>query len=348
MRKLCYVLLLAVVFSACNNSQEFKKGKKGIEYKIFPGSNQEKIKVGDFMQLHVGQYYSTAKKDSLLSDTRTGNGPYVEMLDSTSTPPEYFEVLKQLKTNDSLVLRILTDSAFAKSQGPMPTWMKKGNYLMTTVKVIGVFTTRTAADSARMAQMKINHVRDSIKSIETLAKDDKTLQQYFAKNNIKPVKAELGTYVEILQPGSGPNIDTNVVVPVYYTGRTMDGKIFDSNTDSTKGKVEPLQVNMTHERGLGISVIKGWTDGLKLLNKGAKAKFYIPSSLAYGPRESPEIPANSILVFDIEVADIISRQAAKTIADEKMKKNMERRKAMMDSITKARREDSIKAAGGKK
>lgn len=112
MRKISYVMVLAVVaFSACQD-QTFKKGKQGIEYKIITDGKGDKMKVGDFMQIHVGQYYATGKTDSSLSDTRTGSGPLIEIMDSATTPAAYYEILKELRNHDSLVLRILTDSAF--------------------------------------------------------------------------------------------------------------------------------------------------------------------------------------------------------------------------------------------
>ncbi len=334
MRKISYVVLSAVLlFSACKN-ESFKKGKDGLEYKLISIGNASKIKNGEFMQIHVGQYYATGKTDSLLSDTRTSNGPLIEKMDSTSIPASYYEILSQLKKDDSLVMRILTDSAFAKSPESMPPFLKKGHFLITTIKVLNVFANDAEADSARRAEMRAAQKRDSIKSIETLAKEDKTLQDYFTKNNIKAVKAPGGTYVEIITPGTGNNIDTTVVVTTNYTGKTMDGKMFDSNTDPSKGHVEPFNVNMTSDRALGTTVIKGWTDGLTLLNKGAKAKFYIPSALAYGPRESPEIPANSILIFDIEVLDVLTKEQAKIVVKEQLEKNKLRQKAYMDSISK--------------
>jgi len=146
-----------------------------------------------------------------------------------------------------------------------------------------------------------------------LADDDKKLQDYFKMYDIKVSKTPLGAYVEMIQPGTGPIIDTSVVVKVDYTGRTLDGKMFDSNTYPSKGHVEPFYVNMTNDMSLlGSQVIEGWTDCLKMLNKGAKARFYIPSSLGYGKQKIGEdIPANSILVFEIEVLDILNRTQAK-------------------------------------
>jgi FKBP-type peptidyl-prolyl cis-trans isomerase len=90
------------------------------------------------------------------------------------------------------------------------------------------------------------------------------------------------------------------ILSVNYTGKLLNGQVFDSNTDPSFKHPEPF--NLTVGRG---QVIKGWDEGLQLLNKGTKATFYIPSSLAYGSQDrSPQIPANSILVFDVELMDI--------------------------------------------
>lgn len=337
MQKMSFALLMvSLAVISCKQGGTFKKGKDGLEYKIISNGKGPTIKQGDFMQIHVGQYYATGKKDSLLSDSRTSTGPLMEKMDSSTVPKSYLEILSQLRDKDSLVIRILTDSAFGKTPQGIPPGFKKGHYLTTTVKVLNIFNNQASADSARMAEMKITQARDSIKNLEQLQKDDKVLQDYFAKNNIKAVKAPRGTYVEIIQPGTGDNIDTSVVVSTNYTGRTMDGHMFDSNTDPSKEHVEPFNVNMTTDRSLGGSVILGWTDGLKLLNKGAKAKFYIPSSLAYGPREMQEIPANSILIFDIEVLDVYTKERARVIAKELMEKQRAKQKAMIDSLQKAK------------
>ncbi len=343
MRKISYVCLLAViVLSACK--QSFKKGEMGLEYKIISSGNGEKLNMGDFMQIHLGQYYNNGKTDSLMNDSRTTTGPVIETVDTTTMPPAYFKILTQLKKGDSLVIRVLTDSAFAKYPGSMPPFFKKGNYLITTVKLLNVFKTREQADSARTAEAALMMQRDSINNIAIMAKDDKTLTEYFAKNNIKTVKGALGTYVEIIQPGTGPNIDTSVVVKTNYTGKTMDGKMFDSNTDPSKGHVEPFSVNMTNDMSLGQGVIRGWTDGMKLLNKGAKAKFYIPSPLAYGKQQMGEdIKPNSILVFDIEILDVLNKDQARTEANERVRIMKEKQKRYRDSIAKAQPDTSAKA-----
>lgn len=334
MRKISLFTLAVILLAACQ--QNFKKGDKGLEYKIISNGKGPKIKVGQFMQLQIAQYINNGKTDSLLNDSRANGTSIIEPFDSTSVPPEYFKILSQVKKNDSLVIRLIVDSMFAQNPASMPPFIKKGYHFITTVKVVNIFNTREQADSCSVAEMKIKQVKDSIESIKILADDDKKLQDLFKKKNIKAVKTPLGAYVEIIQPGTGAVIDTSVVVKVNYTGRTLDGKMFDSNTDSSKGHVEPFNVNLTNDMSLGSSVIKGWTDGLKSLNKGAIAKFYIPSPLAYGKQKvGDDIPASSILVFDIEVLDILNKTQAKSEIEAKKAERKMRQKLYMDSIKKA-------------
>ncbi len=336
MRKVSLVLALAIfALSACKES--FKKGDEGIEYKIISSGNGEKVAYGQFMQMEIAQLYNDGKKDSLISDTRTSpQGPAFEVLDSANMPPAYFKILGQLKKGDSLVIRIMVDSAFKNAPQGIPAFFKKGNYLFTTAKVLNIFKTREQADSARNIAMAAAQEKQKVLDAAQITKDDKTLTEYFAKNNIQALKASKGTYVQIITPGTGANIDTSVVAKVNYTGKTMEGKTFDSNTDPAFNHVQPFLVNMTSDQSLGQGVIAGWTDGMTLLNKGAKAKFYIPSALAYGSQGAgQDIKPNSILVFDIEVVDVLNRTQALAAADQERKMMEAMQKKYMDSMQKA-------------
>jgi FKBP-type peptidyl-prolyl cis-trans isomerase FkpA len=336
MRKISFIAVIAVLgLSACKES--FKKGEKGLEYKIIGSGSGDKIKAGEFMHMEVAQIYNDGKKDSLLSDSRTNPGGSVfQEMDTTSIPPEFAKILGQLRKGDSLVIRILTDSAFQQSPTGVPAPFQKGRYLMTTVKLVDIFKTKEQTDAARKISMEKAGARMKELEAAQIIKDDKTLTEYFAKNNIKVVKAPLGTYVQVLQMGSGPIADTSNLVRVNYTGKTMAGKTFDSNTDPAFQHVAPYVVNLTSDPTLGQPVISGWYDGLKMLNKGAKAKFYIPSSLAYGAmQQGPDIAPNSILVFDIEVLDVLTKEQGRMAAQEDQKKMEEMQKKFMDSLQKA-------------
>ncbi|MEN8228344.1 MAG: FKBP-type peptidyl-prolyl cis-trans isomerase [Bacteroidota bacterium] len=102
-----------------------------------------------------------------------------------------------------------------------------------------------------------------------------------------------GLQYEVISQGTGPVPDATSSVEVHYEGTLIDGTVFDSS----------------YKRGESISfplnrVITGWTEGVQLMKVGSTYRFYIPSNLAYGPRDSGPIPANSVLIFKIELLGI--------------------------------------------
>ncbi len=129
--------------------------------------------------------------------------------------------------------------------------------------------------------------------------DERKLKDYFAKKNIEPLRAAPGIYYTISKEGTGKKILAGETVTLNYTGKLLDGTVFDSNTDPKFRHVEPY----VFETGKG-SVIRGYDKGVQLLRKGAKAVLYIPSGLAYEDSERPLIPPNSILIFEVEVLNV--------------------------------------------
>lgn len=352
MKQFLYLAVIAVILlSGC--TEGYKKVNGGpqygsLEYKIFSEGKGSKVAYGNFLQVKIVNWYNDGKKDTILGNSQNSM-PQVNMFDSVSTPMVFYKILKDVRAGDSVVIRVSSDSAIRKNPQGIPPFIKKGHYLYTGLKIMNIFKDGKAADSASQAEIRKFTLKDSLHSLELLQKDDKTINDYLAKNNIKAVKAPLGTYVEIIQPGTGVAIDTTVTVKVNYSGQTIEGKKFDSNTDPAFGHVAPYNVAMavdpvTHQAG----VIKGWTDGLSLLHKGAKAKFFIPSSLAFGTHGSgPMIGPDEILIFDIEVVDVLNKaQAAAEVAAER-KKMEEMQKHFSDSLMLARHLDSLKKKNGK-
>ncbi|MEH8796207.1 FKBP-type peptidyl-prolyl cis-trans isomerase, partial [Klebsiella quasipneumoniae subsp. similipneumoniae] len=120
----------------------------------------------------------------------------------------------------------------------------------------------------------------------------KAFRDSFAKEKgVKTSKTGLLYKVEKEGTGDAPK-DSDTVV-VNYKGTLIDGKEFDNSY--TRG--EPLSFRLD-------GVIPGWTEGLKNIKKGGKIKLVIPPDLAYGKTGVPGIPANSTLVFDVELLDI--------------------------------------------
>ncbi|HAO06685.1 MAG TPA: peptidylprolyl isomerase [Chryseobacterium sp.] len=120
---------------------------------------------------------------------------------------------------------------------------------------------------------------------------------FLAKNKSNPkVKITAsGLQYEVLQEGDGKTKPkASDVVQVKYTGKLLDGTVFDS-TDKNGGA--PMDINLG-------AVIKGWTEGIQLMSKGSKYRFYIPSELAYGDNGAGPIPAGATIIFDVELVDI--------------------------------------------
>jgi len=125
--------------------------------------------------------------------------------------------------------------------------------------------------------------------------DDAVIQKYIKEKGMQPQKTNSGLYYVITQPGNGPKAEAGKMVAVNYTGTTLDGKEFDSS----KKQGRPIEFPLGQS-----AVIRGWDEGIALLNKGSKATLLIPSTMAYGPQDSPDIPANSVLRFDVELVDV--------------------------------------------
>ncbi|WP_188559421.1 FKBP-type peptidyl-prolyl cis-trans isomerase [Hymenobacter glacieicola] len=139
-------------------------------------------------------------------------------------------------------------------------------------------------------------VVDVAASIDYAARDEATIQKYIADKKLTGFQRQpSGLYVAITQPGTGANAKKGQTAAARYTGTTLDGKVFDSNTSAAS----PFSFVVGNGQ-----VIAGWDEGFTLLNKGSKAILLLPSNLAYGNRAVSTIPANSILRFDVELADI--------------------------------------------
>lgn len=139
----------------------------------------------------------------------------------------------------------------------------------------------------KQAQDKLLAEENKKKGAEFLAKN---------KQNSKIKTTASGLQYEVLKEGDGKTKPTaSNTVNVTYTGKLMDGTIFDS-TDKNGGK--PIELNLS-------GVIKGWTEGIQLMSKGSKYRFYIPSDLAYGDNGAGGvIPPGATLIFDVELVDL--------------------------------------------
>ncbi len=127
---------------------------------------------------------------------------------------------------------------------------------------------------------------------QTQSSNDTFLTENAKKAGVKTTASGL-QYV-VTQEGKGKSPKADSVVKVHYSGKLVDGTVFDSSIE----RGEPIEFPLNQ-------VIPGWTEGLQLMKEGGKATFYIPSQLGYGEQGVPgTIPANSTLIFDVELIQV--------------------------------------------
>ncbi|MBD8083366.1 FKBP-type peptidyl-prolyl cis-trans isomerase [Chryseobacterium caseinilyticum] len=135
-------------------------------------------------------------------------------------------------------------------------------------------------------------------AIASAGENKKKGLEFLAKNkqNAKVKTTASGLQYEVLAEGDGKTKPTATgMVSVKYTGKLLDGTVFDS-TDKNGGA--PIDLNLG-------SVIRGWTEGIQLMSKGAKYRFYIPADLAYGDQGAGgAIPPGATIIFDVELVEV--------------------------------------------
>jgi FKBP-type peptidyl-prolyl cis-trans isomerase FkpA len=272
----------------------------GLSYRVWKKGTGKKPQVGDFITIHTKAHVG----DSVLFSSRVvnKNEPF-ELQVRPPQQPRYdlMDGFQMLSEGDSATFRMPLDTIL-KMGAPAAPWMKKEAGVMFDQEIVMVKVKGQAEAFKEKAA----------KGKAQMEADEKLLKAYFAKNNIKAIKHPSGMYYTMNKVGTGDTARIGKKVSVNYTGKTMDGKKFDSNVDSAFKHVEPFSFNL----GQG-QVIPGWDVGVGLLKKGSKATLYIPSPMAYGERSpSAAIPPNSVLIFDVEVKDIKDAEVAPTQAQE--------------------------------
>lgn len=136
---------------------------------------------------------------------------------------------------------------------------------------------------------------------DELAKQNQAIGEAFLAENGKRegvLTLPSGLQYEVLTRGEGPKPEASDHVEVHYTGKLIDGTVFDSSVD----RGMPATFGVTQ-------VIPGWVEALQLMNAGSKWRLYIPSNLAYGPNGAPGSPIgpNATLIFDVELLKVIGK-----------------------------------------
>ena len=302
---LAILVMVAITSLGCTGKYPgFDKTESGLYYKMYKiSTDTAKAKVGDFVTLDMR--YAT-EKDSVLYDSRKQmNGEPVRF----QVPPSEFkgdiyEGLRMMCKGDSAVFLISADSLFKKTfrQPSLPPFV----------------------DSNSVIRFYI-YLKDCQTAESMMKKETELLAKYIADNKITVPPSPTGVYYVESAKGNGPKIDSGMFVKMNFTISTIEGGKLFSSLD----RGEPIRMEYGKPfdtRGFDECVIK--------MTKGSKAKFIVPSAMAFGPqgRGSTVAPFTTV-IYDVEVlelqtkAQVDKEQQDKQKADELKKLNAKNNEA---------------------
>jgi len=278
-----------------------KKINANLEYVFMVDKpTSPKPKEGDQIKVHL---LSVVNNRLMFNSRATNKNKPIEFgINKPAFKGDIIEAITLMTPGDSMICMADANAVFSNSKTKKPDFIKKGDKVFYFIKLVSVKSREEIQKEQEAAfQKQIKEQMDKLlkEQSKIATKEEKELQAYFIKNNINPLKTPLGTYYTINEKGDGaiPKIGDTVVMN--YTGKLMDGTKFDSNEDTTFHHVQPFEFPLGANR-----VIKGWDETIGFLPLNSKATFYIPSRNGYGVQGQAKIPANSILIFDVQLNNI--------------------------------------------
>ena len=293
-------LVLAVAINVPAQHQRFKKNKSGLRY-CYEIRNRKapQPKVGDIL---VGEM--TLTFDTTVVFSNQGNPSRIFHVAESAFPGDINEGLLMMHKGDKMHFAIPADSVANRVGGsrmPKEFQAGAGQTLYYTIALHDILNPEEVARE-----------RDSLQAFLLTRKNEegKKLAQYVLDNYTSNVEMTMsGLYIVIKKKGNGPAVMPGKKITADYTGRTLDGKVFDTSIDSVaraEGIHNPdrTYAPLSYISGQ-VSLIKGWEQGLYGQPAGSELTLLIPSSLAYGAHGAgKDILPYTSLIFDIKILSV--------------------------------------------
>lgn len=275
------LLILSILVIGCNSGGSgYSSSPSGLQYNVHTKNDGPKAKIGDFVTLHM--QYAT-EKDSIIFSSYKNNRPLSFKFQETLFKGALNDGITQMSAGDSATLLVPVDSIYGDR---VPNFTKKGDKLKYTISLLKVQT-----------QEEYTNERESQRKTQDEA-DKKLIADYVAAKDLKMQSSASGLQYNIEKQGSGTVApEDDLIAKMRYSVKLLDG----TEVESSKGNGTDMPMNRQ---------TRGVREAISLLKKGGKGSFIIPSTLAYGDRQRGTIPANAILVYDIEVLDLVPNQSS--------------------------------------
>ncbi len=238
----------------------------------------------------------------LLGSTAMSQEVTIKKGKATMSEAQYYELKKKAAAYDAIMRGPVSfnDSAsYAIGQDISGQWNSQN--LGIDPRLAGLAMLEMADNKSRLSDAEcvpLLHrfqqefeLRKNPAARENIAKGEKYLKEI--SNNKSVYTTKSGLKYRKLKDGNGKHPKATDRVKVHYTGKLIDGKVFDSSVERGEPITFPLN-----------QVIPGWTEGLQIMDEGSKYILYIPQDLGYGMRDMGSIPAGSTLIFEVELLEI--------------------------------------------
>ncbi|MBQ0016832.1 MAG: FKBP-type peptidyl-prolyl cis-trans isomerase [Bacteroidales bacterium] len=300
-RLLTLLVVCSVLFAACHKSdiKGFKKTKSGLHYRFEKhdkGGND--YHVGDIV---IGTLLVRLNNDTLFNAATPDR--VMRITDSVYHDINISEGLLMMHVGDKATFAIFADS-LAKYFTPkqMPPQYKAGNGQIFFYEIEAI--DRVTIEEQEQEQAIFTANMEALRNAEP-----DSIQSYVTRNGITVAPNEDGLYIIVKRRGAGNKVALGKTVQINYTGKLLDGKIFDSNIESVAREADIYDAQRTYEPmkyEVGKqSLIQGWDKGVDGLPAGSSVTILMPSRMAYGAQGAGNaIPPYSPLVFDIDIVSV--------------------------------------------
>ena len=298
MKKLFNYLTLSVVALAMLTScgDGWKTTKDGLSYKFLEqNKDAQQVQMGDVL---VGTCVLKLEDSVLFSLDQPDR---MMMVNPAAFKGDLTEGLLMMHLGDKVIFGVWADSVH-KIGFPFPPYYKEGTgmKLYYEINLTDIITQEEIAQEQAVFAENMQQLK---------ADERDTLAAYVERNNIKATPDEDGLYIVVNKKGKGEKVEIGRDVAINYTGRLLDGKVFDTSLEpvaKANGLYDPQRQYAPLSYTVGrMSLIRGWEKGVINQPAGSKLTLIIPSWPGYGPQGAGElIPANSPLIFDLEIVSV--------------------------------------------
>lgn len=291
-------MLISALAISAKAQNGFQRTEKGTLYQILTHNTGDRIKLNDVITFQIVQ---KTEKDSILFSTYQTGRPAQAQVQPTG---DLMDIFPLLTLKDSILIKVPSDTIFKTQEDKRPPFLPKGSNLLFVMKIEKV---QSLAEAMAERDKEIAEGKAMIAKYQV--EEAVNANNYIATNKLVLKTTASGLKYKITSPTVKRKPLNGDTVFVNYTGRTLEGKVFDTSIETEAQKAGLQQPGRTYEPisfvlGIG-QVIPGWDEGLLLLNEGSKATFVIPSKLAYAEHGSgDDIKPFSTLVFDVQLVKV--------------------------------------------